>query len=168
MHLTRMLWLRFLASLAAGLVPARLRCPPAVVTRWRGRAQSAIQTDQAHSLPPIRTTVAAGLSVGIGSRQKPANKTSRVAAWRTNSASSLSSGSCAASWCAASWIAWRRCQFFLSTPESLGIKSQNPALIHSTVMGSKMTKEYTFERRVTTRAEREAREAFRAGEAKKL
>ena len=69
-----MLWLRFLASLAAGLVPARLRCPPAVVTRGRGRAQSAVQTDQAHSLPPIRTTVAAGLSVGIGSRQKPGDK----------------------------------------------------------------------------------------------
>jgi hypothetical protein len=51
--------------------------------------------------------------------------------------------------------------------KSLGIKNQNPALIHSTAMGSKMAKEYTFERRVTTRAERETREAFRAGEAKK-
>jgi hypothetical protein len=34
-------------------------------------------------------------------------------------------------------------------------------------MGSKMTKESIFERRVTTRAEREARQAFRADEAKK-
>jgi hypothetical protein len=49
----------------------------------------------------------------------------------------------------------------------VGIKSQRPALTRSTAMGSKMTKEHTFDRRVTTRAEREAREAFRANEAKK-
>ena len=48
----------------------------------------------------------------------------------------------------------------------LGIKNQNAALTRQLQRGPKMSRRQTFDRRETTPAEREARKAFRAVEAK--
>jgi hypothetical protein len=49
----------------------------------------------------------------------------------------------------------------------LWIKGRDPALIQIVPKGDKMSDDQTFERKVTSRAEREARKSFRSIEAEK-